>query len=86
VEGGRRVSFYYPRNGTCSEVLFPNVSSNSSFFLCRKKFYRNLFTIRVSEWLLFNTNSAIFSAISWQKQVNFQWDDEKVHFVLNQHA
>ena len=27
-----------------------------------------------------------FSAISWQEQVNFQWDDDEVHFVLDQHA
>jgi hypothetical protein len=24
--------------------------------------------------------------ISSQEQVNFQWDDDKVHFVLDQHA
>ena len=33
----------------------------------------------MSEWLLFNANS-------WQEQVNFQWDDDKVCFVLDQHA
>ena len=27
-----------------------------------------------------------FSAISWREQVNFQWDDDEVHFVLDQHA
>jgi hypothetical protein len=27
-----------------------------------------------------------FSAISWREQVNFQWDDDEVHFVLNQHT
>jgi hypothetical protein len=27
-----------------------------------------------------------FSAISWQEQVNFQWDDDEVRFVLDQHA
>ena len=26
------------------------------------------------------------SAISWREQVNFQWDDNEVHFVLDQHA
>jgi hypothetical protein len=36
--------------------------------------------------LLFNANSAIFSAISWRKQVNFHWDDEEIRFVLDQHA
>ena len=36
----------------------------------------------VSEWLLFNSNSAI----SWLEQVNFQWDDDEVHFVSDQHA
>jgi hypothetical protein len=33
----------------------------------------------VSEWMLFNNN---FS----REQVNFQWDDDEVHFVLDQHA
>ena len=27
-----------------------------------------------------------FSAISWQEQVNFQWDDDEVRFVLDQDA
>jgi len=40
----------------------------------------------VSEWLLFNANSAIFSAISWPEQINIQWDDEEVRFVLDQLA
>jgi hypothetical protein len=39
----------------------------------------------VSEWLLFNANSAIFAAISRQEQVNSQWDDDELRFVLDQH-
>jgi hypothetical protein len=37
-----------------------------------------------SKWLLLNVNSAICLAtcISWQNQVNFQWDDD-VCFVLD---
>ena len=27
-----------------------------------------------------------FTAISWQEQINFQWDDDEVTFVLEQHA
>jgi hypothetical protein len=27
-----------------------------------------------------------FSAISWGEQATFQWDDDEVHFVLDQHA
>jgi hypothetical protein len=38
----------------------------------------------VSECLLFNANSAFLSAISWREQVNFQWDDDEVRFVLDQ--
>ena len=34
-----------------------------------------------SDWLLFNTNSAI----SWREQVNFQWDDE-FRFALHEDA
>jgi hypothetical protein len=37
-----------------------------------------------SEWLLFNAN--IFSVISWREQLNFQWDDDKVRFAVDQHA
>jgi phage gp29-like protein len=42
----------------------------------------------VSEWLIFIADLAIFSAISWREQANFQWDDDddKVCFVLDQHA
>jgi hypothetical protein len=39
-----------------------------------------------SEWLLFNAKSAMFSAIWWREQVNFQWEDDEVCFVLEQHA
>ena len=27
-----------------------------------------------------------FLAASWREQVNFQWDDDEVCFVINQHA
>jgi hypothetical protein len=40
----------------------------------------------VSEWLLFNANSAMFFAILWWEQVNFRWADDEVRFVLDQHA
>jgi hypothetical protein len=42
----------------------------------------------MSEWLLFNANSAIFLLynVSWREQINFQWDDDEVRFVLDQHA
>ena len=26
------------------------------------------------------------AAISWRQQVDFQWDDDEVRFVLDQHA
>ena len=40
----------------------------------------------MSEWLLFNAKLSNFSALSWQEQVHFQWDDGEVSFVLDQHA
>ena len=40
----------------------------------------------VSERLLFNANSALFQLYHWREQVNFQWDDGEVSFVLDQHA
>jgi hypothetical protein len=30
--------------------------------------------------------SCVCMAISWREQVNFQWDDDEVRFVLDQHA
>jgi hypothetical protein len=38
--------------------------------------------LQVSEWLLFNASN--FSDISWREQINFQWDDDEVRFVLDQ--
>ena len=39
-----------------------------------------------SDSLLFNANSANYLAISWREQCNFQWNDNEVRFVLDQHA
>jgi hypothetical protein len=41
----------------------------------------------VSEWVsdILRKHSN-FSAISWQEQVNFQWDDDEVRFALDQYA
>ena len=40
----------------------------------------------MSEWLLFNANSAIFHLYHEENKVYFQWDDDEVCFVLDQHA
>jgi hypothetical protein len=35
----------------------------------------------------FNANTAKqFSTKSWREQVNFQWDDDEVRFVVDKHA
>jgi hypothetical protein len=39
----------------------------------------------VSEWLLFNANSAIFQLHHGENKLIFN-DDDEVHFVLDQHA
>jgi len=39
---------------------------------------------RVSDCCLIQFSN--YSAISWQEQVNFQWNDDEVRFVLDQHA
>jgi hypothetical protein len=45
--------------------------------------YLSCFIIRVNEWVIvFNANSAIFQLY----HDNFQWDDDEVHFVQDQHA
>ena len=40
----------------------------------------------MSEWVLVKANSAIVLDLSWRKQVNCQWDDDDVRFVLDQHT
>ena len=41
----------------------------------------------VSEWVIVvSANSNNFSAISWWEQFHFQWDNDKVRFILEQHA
>ena len=41
-----------------------------------------------SEWVsdCFLCQLSNFSAISWREQVNFQWDDDEIRFVLDQRA
>ena len=40
-----------------------------------------------SKWLLFNANSAIFQLYHGENKLIFGWwDDDEVHFVLDQHA
>ena len=38
-----------------------------------------------SECILFNTKWYFFSAISWGERY-IRWDDDDVHFVLDQHT
>ena len=41
---------------------------------------------RLIEGLLLNANSAIFQLYHGENKLTFQWDDDDVHFVLDQHA
>jgi hypothetical protein len=65
------------------QLKFNEVSS--SFFAVKNVYESNIYTCINSEWLLFNQFSN-FSAISWREQDDFQWDDDEVRFVLDQHA
>ena len=42
----------------------------------------------VSDWVsdCCLTPFSNFSVITWREQINFQWDDDEVHFVLDQYA
>jgi hypothetical protein len=40
----------------------------------------------VSEWVRCQFSNMSATGISWREQVNFQWDDDEVRFVLDQHA
>jgi hypothetical protein len=44
-------------------------------------------TLIYSEWVIVVKHQhSNFSAFSWWEQVNLQWDDDEVHFVLDQHT
>jgi hypothetical protein len=47
---------------------------------------KSVLFLPVSEWLLFNTNSEIFNLCHGENNVNFQWDDNEICFVPDQHA
>jgi hypothetical protein len=36
-------------------------------------------------YIMKNRSEWLFSAISSWEQVNFEWDDDEVHFILDQH-
>ena len=61
-----------------------NTKSSFFFFVIKKTYFAQFISekLRVSEWLLFNASN--FSDISWREQINFQWDDDEVRFVLDQ--
>jgi hypothetical protein len=41
----------------------------------------------VSEWVIVvKRQLSNFAAIVWREQVNFEWDDDEVRFVLDQHT
>jgi hypothetical protein len=41
----------------------------------------------VSEWVIVvKCQLSNFAAIVWREQVNFEWDDDEVRFVLDQHT
>jgi len=47
-----------------------------------------IWTVLMSEWVIdccLTPTQPFFSYIIWE-QVNFQWNDDEVRFVLNQHA
>ena len=44
------------------------------------------YPIVVGGWLLFNAKSAMFYLYQGVSMLNFQWDDDEVRFVLDQHA
>jgi hypothetical protein len=68
------------------EYIFSSIVSIVYFYFYQiLNTFHKLKSARVSERMMFNTNSAIFS-ISWREQVNFERNDDEVRFVLDQHA
>jgi hypothetical protein len=60
-----------------TNVIFSTYYYNTTLYLIM------LFIIKIRFGICQLSNC---SAIPWRKQVNFQWDDDEVRFVLDQHA
>jgi hypothetical protein len=64
-------------------------NDNTCIILVKQMFSSKIFTYLLREWVsdcCLMPTQQFFSAISWQEQVNFQWDDDDICFVLDQHA
>ena len=61
------------------------LSTNEPFF---EDGNEGIFKLTIFEWVSDCCLMPIqqFSAISWREQANFQWDDDEVRFILDQHA
>jgi hypothetical protein len=49
-----------------------------ALFTCKFKTVKNKISFKVEV-------TSIFAGISWPEQITVQWDDNDVHFVLDQH-
>ena len=82
--------FFYPDDDLIMYLIYILIQVNcpEQLFHDWPMFPNKMLTAALieSEWLLFNSNSAIVSAISWWEQVNFQWNDDEIRFVLDQHT
>jgi hypothetical protein len=77
------IGSYYKDRRKCKPIRRP------AFFI--KYLYRTIFDNKiclewVGKWLLLIANSAIFQLYHGENKDNFQWDDDEVLFVLDQHA
>jgi hypothetical protein len=62
-----------------TEIAYFRIRSNCD--------HLNFIDLIMSEWMIvLKPQLKSFSTISWQEQVNFQWEDDDVRFVLDKHA
>jgi len=67
----------------CSFLIAPLVFSNVYLLSQPGVCYNNYGSEKV---IVIQHQRSNLSAISWREQVNFQWDDDEVRFLLNEHA
>ena len=73
----------FKRNNSCKHIILESMSEMCYWFIST---WIDLIQY-LSEWVIvvYRQLFSNFSAISWWEQVNVQWDDDEICFVIDQH-
>jgi hypothetical protein len=69
------------------KYLYSEIAMHIISILSSESIGEYCLVIKINEWVIVvQRQISNFSAILWREQVNLQWDDNEVRFVLDQHT